>query len=211
MKTFYDQVRNGLQRWVGAHPSAADWIALRDKQLSTRQTRKLEAHLKSCETCQSESQCLDETFALFLKADTVSQDRHPPINEGLVRLQGQIQGWRRAQETRIRPATLQAVDTKERWQRVSAELEVYLGPQMTAQLIEAARQSSQEVRGILATARPVLTGLLGERAAFNVTTQVFKILAPGRTPASTLATKSRPSRRWLPGTENCHFPAQSSG
>lgn len=183
MNAFYAQVRNGLQRWIAAHPSAADWIALRDKQLSAGQTRKLEAHLKTCETCRSESQRLEEAFALFLKAAAVNRDRHPPINEGLVRLREQIQVWRQAQETRIRFATLQAVDTKERWQRVSAELEVYLGRQMTAQLIEAARQSSQEVRGILATARPVLTGLLGERAAFNVTTQLFKIFAPERTPA----------------------------
>ncbi|MCI0420671.1 MAG: hypothetical protein L0387_03485 [Acidobacteria bacterium] len=183
MKTFYDQVKNGFQRWIGAHPNAADWIALRDKQLRASQTRKLEAHLKTCETCQSESQRLDETFVLFLKADAVSQDRHPRINEGLVQLQKQIQVWRQAQETQSRPATLQAVDTKERWQRASAELEVYLGTQMTAQLIEAASQSSQEVRGILAAARPVLTGLLGERAAFNVTTQLFKIFAPERTPA----------------------------
>jgi hypothetical protein len=180
MKTFCE-VRNGLRRWIGAHPSATDWVAWRDKQLSASRTRKLETHLKNCQTCRSESQRLDETFELFLKADAVGKDRHPPINEGLVRLQEQIQVWRRAQERRIRPANPQAVDTKERWQRVSAELEVYLGPQMTAQLIEAARQSSQEVRGILATARPVLTGLLGERAAFNVTTQLFKIFASRRT------------------------------
>jgi anti-sigma factor RsiW len=172
-----------LQRWIGAHPSAADWVAWQDRQLSASRARELEAHLNSCETCRAESQRLDETFALFLNADAVSQDRHPRINQGLVRLQEQIRIWRQAQETRIRPATLQAVDTKERWQRLSAELEVYLGPQMTAQLIEAARQSSQEVRGILATARPVLTGLLGEKTAFNVTTQLFKIFAPKRTPA----------------------------
>ena len=83
--------------------------------------------------------------------------------------------------TRIRPVSVQAGDPREPWQRVSAELEVYLGSQMTTRLIEAARQSSQEVRGILATARPVLTGLLGERTAFNVTTRLFKIFAPGRT------------------------------
>src|SRR6267142_3194388 len=53
MKTFCDQVRNGLHRWIGAHPSAIDWIALRDKQLSARKTRKLEAHLRNCESCRS--------------------------------------------------------------------------------------------------------------------------------------------------------------
>ena len=31
MKTFFDQVRDGLRRWSGAHPSAANWIALRDQ------------------------------------------------------------------------------------------------------------------------------------------------------------------------------------
>ena len=83
----------------------------------------------------------------------------------------------------LHPVTIQAVKTEERWQRASAELEVYLGPQMTAHLIEAARQSSQEVRGILATARPLLTGLLGERAAFDIATQLFKIFAPEGTQA----------------------------
>lgn len=183
MKTFYDQVKNGLRRWSGAHPSRASWIALRDRETSVRQTRKLEAHLKSCEMCRSESHRLDETFTLFLEADAPSRDRQAAIDEGLVRLQEQIRGWRQAQGTRPRPVTVQAVETKERWQRASAELEVYLGPQMTARLMDAARQSSQEVRGILATARPVLTGLLGERVAFNIATQLFKIFAPEGTRA----------------------------
>ena len=180
MTTFYDQVRHGLRRWSGAHPSSAEWIALRDKQLIATHTRELEAHLKNCDTCRSECQGLDEAFTLFLKADAASKNRHPPLDEGLDRLQEQIRVWRLAQ-ARIRPASVQASDPREPWKRVSSELEVYLGSQMTARLIEAARQSSQEVRGILATARPLLTGLLGERTAFNVTTRLFKIFAPERT------------------------------
>jgi hypothetical protein len=181
MKTFFEQVRDGLRRWRGAHPSAARWIALRDQETTVRQTRKLEAHLKSCEKCRSENQRLDETFALFLEANASSNDRQAAINQGLDRLQEQIRGWRHAQRTW--PVTEQEIETKERWQRASAELEVYLGPQMTARLVEAARQSSQEVRGILATARPLLTGLLGERAAFDIATQLFKIFAPEGTQA----------------------------
>ena len=101
MKTFYDQVRHGLRRWSGAHPSSADWIALRDGQLSATQTRELEAHLKNCNTCRSECQGLDEAFTLFLKADAASKSRHPPLDEGLVRLQEQIRGWRLAQGRRF--------------------------------------------------------------------------------------------------------------
>jgi hypothetical protein len=179
MKKFYAKVRNGLRRCV--HPSAADWVALRDRQLKPGKVRELEAHLKSCQTCRSESQSLDEAYAAFLKADSASTLRPAPINEGLARLQEQIQVWRQTQETEISPAALQATYAKERWHRVSAELEVYLGLRLTAQLIEAAQQSSQEVRGVMTTARPVLTGLLGERAAFNVTTKVLKIFAPERT------------------------------
>ena len=180
MKAFYEQARRGLRRWSGVHPSSSDWIALRDGQLSATQTRELEAHLKDCQTCQSECQGLDEAFTLFSKVDAASKSRHPPLDEGLERLQEQIRVWRLAQ-ARIRPVSVQAGDPREPWRRVSAELEVYLGSQMTTRLIEAARQSSQEVRGILAIARPVLTGLLGERTAFNVTTRLFKIFTPGRT------------------------------
>jgi hypothetical protein len=49
---------------------------------------------------------------------------------------------------------------------------------MTIRLIEAACQSSEEVRNILAAARPLLTGLMGEQTAFNVTSLLFKIFAP---------------------------------
>ena len=180
MKAFYEQARRGLRRWSGVHPSSADWIALRDGQLSATQTRELEAHLKNCNTCRSECQGLDEAFTLFSKVDAASKSRHPPLDEGLERLQEQIRVWRLAQ-ARIRPVSVQAGDPREAWKRVSAELEAYLGSEMTARLIEGARQSSQEVRGILATARPVLTGLLGERTAFDVTTRLFKIFAPERT------------------------------
>jgi anti-sigma factor RsiW len=181
MKAFYEQARRGLRRWSGVHPSSADWIALRDGQLSATQTRELEAHLKDCNTCRSECQGLDEAFTLFSKVDAASKSRHPPLDEGLERLQEQIRVWRLAQEPRIRPVSVKAGDPREPWRRVSAELEVYLGSQMTTRLIEAARQSSQEVRGILAIAKPVLTGLLGEKTAFNVTTRLFKIFAPERT------------------------------
>ena len=181
MKTFFDQVRRGLRRRSGAHPTSADWIALRDGQLNATQTRELEAHLKNCSTCRSECQGLDEAFNVFLRTDAASKSQHPPLDDGLELLQEQIRGWRLAQQARIRPVSVRAGNPREPWLRVSAELEVYLGSQMTAQLIEAARQSSQELRVILATAGPVLTGLLGERTAFDVTTRLFKIFAPERT------------------------------
>ena len=183
MNMFYALVRAGLRRWLGMHPSRADWIAWQDKQLSVAQALRLEAHLKTCVHCQSENQHLHETFALFLKADGLNKDRNPSAEDGLVRLQENIQAWRETKETRIGSTALQPASAKERLQRVSAELEVYLGPQMTAQLMEGARQSGPEVRAILASARPLLTGLLGERAAFNVTTQLFKFVTPERTPA----------------------------
>ena len=180
MKMFFAWVRNGLRRRFGAHLSAADWIAWRDRQLSDRRGRQFESHLRACTPCWLESQRLEDALALFSEADAINKQWTPPISEGLANLQERIQIWRRSQE-RTLSASVRPVDTKVRLQRVTSELEVYLGTRMTIRLIEAARQSSEEVRNILTTARPLLTGLMGEQAAFNVTSLLFKIFAPERT------------------------------
>jgi len=183
MKTVYALVSAGLRRWIGAHPSNADWIAWRDHQLSTTQGRRLQAHLRTCAICRLECGRLEDALSLFSEADALSKGRSTPVNEGLEKLKKQIQAWRQLQEPQMRPMSPQLADGKDRWKRVSLELEVYLGNRMTDRLIEAARQSDEEMRSILATAKPVLTGLLGEQAAFNVTTQLFRICAPKETPA----------------------------
>ena len=180
MKMFFTRVRNGLRRRFGAHLSTADWIAWRDQQLSDSRSRQLEAHLKACTLCWLESQRLEDALALFSEADAISKQWTPPVNEGVENLQERIQIWRRSQAGAL-SKSLRPVDTKVRLQRVTSELEVYLGTRMTVRLIEAACQSSEEVRNILTTARPLLTGLMGEQAAFNVTSLLFKIFTPERT------------------------------
>jgi len=180
MKMFFARVRNGLRRRFGAHLSTAAWIAWRDQQLSDSRSRQLEAHLKACTPCWLESQRLDDALALFSEADAISKQWTPPISEGLTNLQERIQAWRRSPAGML-SMSLRPADTKVRLQRVTSELEVYLGTRITTRLIEAACQSSEEVRNILATARPLLTGLMGEQAAFNVTSLLFRIFAPGRT------------------------------
>ena len=180
MRMFFSRVRDGLRRRFGAHLSTADWIAWRDQQLSDNRRRRLEAHLKACTLCWLESQRLEDALALFSEADAINKQWTPPIAEGLANLQGRIQVWRRSQAGTL-SKSLRPVDTKVRLQRVTSELEVYLGTRMTIRLIEAACQSSEEVRSILTTARPLLTGLMGEQAAFNVTSLLFRIFAPGRT------------------------------
>jgi hypothetical protein len=180
MKMFFVRVRNGFRRRFGAHLTTADWIALRDQQLSERRSRKIEAHLRACTPCWLESQRLEDALALFSEADAISQASAPPIGEGLANLEERIQRWRGGQ-TRTISRSLRPLDTKVRLQSATSELEVYLGTRMTVRLIEAASKSNEEVRNILTTARPLLTGLMGEQAAFNITSLLFRIVAPGRT------------------------------
>ena len=177
MKMFFTRVSNGLRRRYGGHLSTADWIAWRDQQLTDSRSRQLEAHLKACTLCWLESQRLEDALALFSEADAISKQWTPPISEGLANLQERIQVWRRSEAGPL-SKSLRPVDTKVRLQQVTSELEVYLGTRMTIRLIEAACQSSEEVRNLLTTVRPLLTGLMGEQAAFNVTSLLFKIFAP---------------------------------
>jgi hypothetical protein len=177
MKMFFAQVRNGLRPRFGAHLTTAEWIAWRDQQLSDSRSRQLDAHLKACTQCRLESQRLEDALALFSEADAISKQWTPSVSEGLANLQERIHVWRRSQAGTL-SKSLRPADTKVRLQRVTSELEVYLGTRMTIRLIEAACQSSEEVRNILTTARPLLTGLMGEQAAFNVTSLLFKIFAP---------------------------------
>lgn len=180
MKMFFARVRNGLRRRFGSHLTTAGWIAWRDQQLGDSQSRQIEAHLKACTPCWLKSQRLEDALALFSEADAISRQCTPPVEEGLANLQEKIQIWRRSQPRTI-SKSLRPVDTKMRLQRVISELEVYLGTRMTVRLLEAACQSSEEVRNILTTARPLLTGLMGEQAALNVTSLLFQIFAPERT------------------------------
>ena len=174
------------------HSSVIELLALRDGALTEKKSRRLKSHLEACPSCRSKASQIEENLrqssSIAIQDDSVAS-----------RLDAAAKNLQRAIRTRHRAkaqikswnvgAAEIASDTRT---QLTAELEAYLGPHLTEQLIREFDLGHEEDLVLFQKVGPTLTALLGQDASLEVATRLYRIMVLDRRSSSTRSTGSTP-------------------
>jgi hypothetical protein len=166
------------------HSSVIELLALRDGALTEKKSRRLKSHLEACLSCRSKASQIEENLrqssSIAIRDDSVASR----LDAAAKNLQRAIRTRRRSERAdpgRARRSCGHDVDTRA---QLAAELEAYLGPHLTAQLIREFDLGQEEDLVLFQKIGPTLTALLGQDASLEVATRLYRILVLDRRLAS---------------------------
>jgi len=162
------------------HLSVIELLALRDGVPAEKKARRMKAHLAGCLPCQSRAAQIEDN--LRDSCSLITQDASVTARLGAAKkeLQKAIR-TRRSQpggdSTRDRRSRGHNADTGA---QLAAELKAYLGPRLTTELIRQVDLSRENDLVLFQKIGPMLTALLGQDAALEVATRLYRILVLDR-------------------------------
>jgi hypothetical protein len=162
------------------HSSIIELLALRDGALTKNKSRRLESHLEACRSCRSKASQIEENLrqssSVAIQDDSVASR----LDAAAKNLQRAIRTRRHSENAepgRERRSCGDDVDTRK---QLAAELEAYLGPRLTAQLIREFDLGQEEDLVLFQRIGPTLTALLGQEASLEVATRLYRIMVLDR-------------------------------
>ena len=167
------------------HASVIDLLALRDGALTEKKSRRLKSHLEACPSCRSKASQIEEnlhqSYSIVIEDNSVAS-RLDAAAKNLQRAIRTRHRGERADASRERRSCTNNVDTRT---QLAAELEAYLGPGLTAQLIREFDLGQEEDLALFQKIGPMLTALLGQDASLEVATRLYRIMVLDRRSSST--------------------------
>ena len=174
------------------HASVIQLLALLDGALTERKSRRLKSHLGACTSCRSKASQIEEN--LRRSSSIAVQD-----NSVAFRLDAAAKNLQRAIRTRHCPESSDPDQERRNYRdrgevriQLAAELEAYLGPRLTAQLIREFDLGQEEDLLLFQKIGPTLTALLGQDASLEVATRLYRIMVLDRRSNSTRSKGSTP-------------------
>jgi len=165
------------------HASVIELLALRDGALTEKKARRLRLHLEACRSCRSKASQIEENLrqsSSILVQDNAVAFRLDAAAKNLQRAIRSRHGAERADASQERRSYTDNVDTR---MQLAAELQAYLGPGLTAQLIRDL--GNEEDLLLFQKIGPTLTALLGQDACLEVATRLYRIMVLDRRSSST--------------------------
>src|SRR5262245_33669893 len=154
------------------HASVIELLALRDGALTEKKARRLRLHLAACRSCRSKASQIEENLrqsSSILVQDNAVAFRLDAAAKNLQRAIRTRHGAERADASQERRSYTDTVDTR---MQLAAELQAYLGPGLTAQLIREFDLGQEEDLLLFQKIGPTLTALLGQDACLEVATRL---------------------------------------
>ena len=177
------------------HSSVIELLALRDGALPEKKSRRLKSHLEACPSCRSKASQIEENLrqssSIAIQDDSAASclDAAAKNLQNAIRTRHRVENAAQQVERRCGG---NSVDTRT---QLTAELEVYLGPHLTEQLIQEFDLGQEEDLMLFQRVGPMLTALLGQDASLEVATRLYRIMVLDRRLSSTPSTGSVPPVR----------------
>ncbi len=167
------------------HASVIELLALRDGALTEKKSRRLKSHLEACPSCRSKARQIEEnlhqSYSIAIEDNSVASR----LDAAAKNLQRAIRTRHRAVSADLEQERRDCGDKIDTRKQLAAELEAYLGPRLTAQLIREFDLGHEEDLVLFQKIGPTLTALLGQDASLEVATRLYRIMVLDRRSSST--------------------------
>lgn len=172
LRSLWREVRFRLR----LHPSYEELLAFRDAEHDKFKSRRIAAHLDRCARCQVERDQIEEDIRTFHTADPwLNALAPPPLDEGLAHLQRAVQAWEVLQFPASAYARAESRGDEYLGRRLSAELDIYLGPRAAATLLQRSGGGCRDLQELVGAVEPILKDFCGQAASSAVTTRISRI------------------------------------
>jgi len=174
------------------HASVIELLALRDGALTEKKSRRLKSHLEACPSCRSKASQIEENLRQSSSIAIEGNSIASRLDAAAKNLQRAIRTRHRAESGDPRQERRDCGDNVDTRIQLVSELEAYLGPRLTAQLIREVDLNHEEDLLLFQKIGPMLTALLGQDASLEVATRLYRIMVLDRRSSSTHPNSSTP-------------------
>jgi hypothetical protein len=162
------------------HLSVIELLELRDGALTGKKSRRLKMHLEACRSCRAKSSQIEENLRQSSAVTIQDPSVASRVEAAAMNVHKAIRTRRRtetADPSEDRRNTGDSADTRA---QLVSELETYLGPHLTRELIQEFDLGQDKDLELLQKIGPTLTALLGQESSLEVATRVYRILVLDR-------------------------------
>lgn len=162
------------------HSSIIELLALRDGALTGKKSQRLKSHLEACRSCRSKASQIEESLRQSSSMAVPDDSVASRLDAAARNLQRAIRTRRRSDNADPRRDRRSRGDNVHIRTQLAAELEAYLGPRLTKELIQEFDLGQEEDLVLFRKIGPKLTALLGQDASVEVATRLYRILVLDR-------------------------------
>jgi hypothetical protein len=177
------------------HLSVIELLELRDGALTEKKSRRLKVHLEACRSCRSKASQIEENLRQSSAATIQDPSVASRVEAAAMNVQRAIRTRRQTQTADPTKDRRNSGDSAHTRARLMSELETYLGPHLTGELIREFDLGQDKDLDLFRTVGPMLTALLGQDAYLEVATRLYRIMVLDRRLNSTPSTDSAPTQR----------------
>jgi hypothetical protein len=161
------------------HLSVIELLELRDGALTKKKSRRLKVHLEACRSCRSKLSQIEENLRQFSAVTIQDPSVALRVEAAAMNVQKAIRTRRQTQTADPTKDRRNSGDSETRKQLVS-ELETYLGPHLTRELIREFDLGQDKDLELFQKIGPMLKALLGQESSLEVATRLYRILVLDR-------------------------------
>jgi hypothetical protein len=177
------------------HSSVIELLALRDGALPEKKSHRVKSHLEACPSCRSKASQIEENLRQSSSIAIQDESVASCLDAAAKNLQKAIRTRHRAETAAQEQERRGCGDSVGTRTQLMTELEIYLGPRLTEQLILEFDLGHEEDLLLFQRIGPTLTALLGQDASLEVATRLYRIMVLDRRLNSSSSTGTNPIQR----------------
>jgi len=162
------------------HLSVIELLELRDGALTEKKSRRLKVHLEACRSCRSKSSQIEESLRQSSAVTLQDPSVAARVEAAAMNVQRAIRARRRTQTSDPTKDRRNCGDSADTRAQLVSELETYLGPHLTQELIQQFDLGQGKDLELFQKIGPMLTALLGQECSLEVATRLYRILVLDR-------------------------------